>query len=507
MRSLDRRLPTPLPTTRSSAVARALGSAAVAAIVVTAAAPSDRLAAQVPDAAMTERIKAEGLRRSQALDLFLTLTDVYGARLTGSPEYTAAAGWVRDRFEGWGLANARLEAFEFGRGWTLEKASMEMVAPRYMPLIAYPEAWSPSVAGVVQGPVVYVGDKSLAEIEAMAGELRGAIVLTHAPQTGFRDADRPQPGMGETVRTGNPPRIPSDMATPLREMLPVLQAAGAAVRIRPTYYRDGTVGGTGNRNTPDDAVPSMVLAAEQYNMIARLARRGESVDLRIELRTRFDDDPNTYNVLTDLPGTDPDVGDEVVLVGAHLDSWHTAVGATDNGDGSLAVIEAARILAALDARPRRTIRFALWSGEEQGLLGARAYIDQHLQTAEAQAKLQVYLNDDPGSGRSLGFYMQENPGAKALFDAWLEPLRDLDVTMNVVDGIGSTDHVPFDAMGLPAFNVIKDFGAYDERTRHTNADYPERMSEEELMQQAIFLAHFAWQAAQMEGRIPRVPVG
>lgn len=473
----------------------------VLALALTASAPP--IAGQVPDPAMTERIKEEGTRRSQALDLFHTLTDVYGARLTGSPEYTAAARWVRDQFESWGLTNPRLEPFEFGRGWTLDQLSIEMVSPRYMPLIAYADAWTPSIRGVLAGPVTYVGDKSLEEIEAMSEEIRGSILLTHGPQTRFRDQDRPQPGMGETVRTGNPPGIPSNAAASMRDMIPVLEAAGPAVRIRPTYYRDGTVGGTGNRNTPDGAVPSMVLAAEQYNMIARLAERGVPVELRVELQTTYDDDTRTYNVLADLPGTDPAVGDEVVLVGAHLDSWHTAVGATDNGDGSLAVIEAARILAALDARPRRTIRFALWSGEEQGLLGARAYIDRHLATDEAQSKLQAYLNDDPGSGRSLGFYMEENAPAKAIFDAWLEPLSDLDVTMNVIDGIGSTDHVPFVQMGLPGFNVIKDFEAYDERTRHTNADYPERMSEDELIQQAIFLAHFAWQAAQMEGRIPR----
>jgi carboxypeptidase Q len=464
------------------------------------------VSAQVPDPAMTERIKEEGLQRSEALDLFHTLTDVYGARLTGSPAHTAAATWARELFDAWGLADARLEAFEFGRGWTLDRLSLEMVAPRYLPLIAYADAWSPSVDGIVERPVVYVGDKSAREIEAMGAELRGAIVLTHRPQTEFRDSDRPQPGLGDSVRTGNPPGIGTNSVTSRREMVPLLQAAGAAVTIRPTYYRDGTVGGTGNRNTPDGAVPSMVLAAEQYNMIARLAERGVPVELRVQLGATYHDDARTFNVLADLPGTDAAVGDEVVLVGAHLDSWHTASGATDNGDGSLAVIEAARILAALDARPRRTIRFALWSGEEQGLLGARAYIDRHLQTEDEQANLQVYLNDDPGSGRSLGFYMQDNPAAKEIFDRWLEPLGNLDVTMNVIEGIGSTDHVPFDQMGLPGFNVIKDFEAYDERTRHTNADYPDRMSEFELMQQAIFLAHFAWQAAQMEGRIPRVPI-
>jgi carboxypeptidase Q len=472
--------------------------------LVVALSPSTA-SAQVPvDRETTARIVAEGRQRSHALELYHTLTDVYGARLTGSPEHKAAAQWARDRFAEFGLADPRLEAFAFGRGWTLRKLSVEMVAPRYMPLIAYAEAWTPSVNGVLEGPVLYVGDKTAAEIRAMGSQLRGAIVFTHQPQTDFRDEDRPQPGLSdEAVRTGNPPGIPTRSTTPTRELLPLLRELGAGVVVRPTSYRDGTVGVLGNKDTPPDATPSLMLSAEPYNMIARLAMRGVPVRLRVELRVAFDDDPNTYNVLGDIPGTDPQVGDEVVLIGAHLDSWHTASGATDNGDGALAVMEAARILKALGVRPRRTIRFVLWSGEEQGLLGSRAYIEKHLATPEARAKLQVYLNDDPGSGRSLGFYMQDNQAAKTIFDAWLEALRDQNVGRNVIQGIGSTDHVPFDQLGLPAFNSIKDFEAYDVRTRHTNADWPERMSEDELKQQAIFMAHFAWQAAQMNGRIPK----
>ena len=462
--------------------------------------------AQVPvDTDMTQRLIEEGLERSRALDLFHTLTDVYGPRLTGSPGYTRAAEWARDRFAEWGLADARLEPFEFGRGWTLEKLTAEMISPRYTPLIAYAEAWTPSMDGVAEGPIVYLGDSTADEIRAMGERLRGAIIFTHRPQPAFRDMDRPQPGLSDDpIRTGNPPRIGLDSETPVNAQWELLRGAGAAVVVRPSNYRDGTVGVLGNRRTTDDATPSMILAAEQYNMLARLAQRGAAPTLRLEARTRYDDDTRTFNVLGDIPGSDPAVGDEVVLVGAHLDSWHTAVGATDNGDGVLAVMEAARLLAAVGAQPRRTIRFALWSGEEQGLLGARAYIEQHLANEEARERFVVYLNDDPGSGRSLGFYMEENSAAKEIFDDWLEALADLDVTRNIIEGIGSTDHVPFNAIGLPGFNVIKDFEAYDERTRHTNADYPERMSEDELKQQAIFLAHFAWQAAQMEGRMPRV---
>jgi hypothetical protein len=461
------------------------------------------------DLAMTARLRAEGLERSQAAALFHTLTDDIGARLTASPAHDRAAAWARDRFAEWGLSNPRLEPFEFGRGWSLEKLAVEMTSPRYMPLTGYAEAWTPSIAGgVLVGRVVYVGNKTAAEIEAMAGTLRGAIVLTHQPQLQFFDADRPQPGLdADSVRTGNPAGAPLRSTTPMQQVAPLLARAGAGVLLRPSGYRDGTVGVLGNRATANSAVPSLVLAAEQYNMIARLAESGSPPELRIELRTRYDEtDTRTPNVVAEIPGTDPQLRDEIVLIGGHLDSWHAAVGATDNGDGAVAAMEAMRILAAVGARPRRTIRVVLWSGEEQGLLGARAYIAEQLADAAARDRLSVMLNDDPGSGRSLGFYMQENAAAKAVFDAWLEPLRDLGVGRNVIEGIGSTDHVPFDDLGLPAFTVIKDFDAYDERTRHTNADFPERMSEQELSQSAVFLAHFAWQAAQRNQRIPRGPI-
>jgi hypothetical protein len=452
------------------------------------------------------RIRAEGLQRSRASALYRTLTDEIGARLTGSPAHLQAARWARDRFAEWGLANPQLEPYEFGRGWQLEHVSVEMTEPRYVPLIAYADAWSPSTAGVVSGRAVYIGDKTAQQIEAMAGQLRGAIVLTHLPQTEFVVRDRPQPGLDERpVGTGNPTLPGPRRATPVNDLTDLLKKMGVAVALRPSAYRDGTVGVTGNRATPTDAVPTLVVAGEQYNVIARLAAQGRPVSLRVELRTRyFEEDRNSYNVVAEIPGQDPKLRDEVVLLGGHLDSWHTASGATDNADGAVAVMEAMRILRAMGTPPRRTIRVALWSGEEQGLLGARAYIAQHLATPAARNQLAVYLNDDPGSGKTLGFYMEGNTGAKALFDGWLAPLKDLGATRNIIEGIGSTDHVPFNEAGLPGFNVIKDFTAYDERTRHTNADYPERMTEDALKQSSIFMATFAWQAAMLEGTIPRM---
>jgi hypothetical protein len=473
----------------------------VAALVVATIAAQERV-----DLAMVKRIKDEGLQRSRARELYLTLTDTIGARLTGSPAHNQAARWARDRFAEWKLANPHLEPFEFGRGWSLEKISVEMTAPRYMPLIAYADAWTPSVAGVVTGRAVYVGDKNLSQIDGMAGQLRGAIVLTHLPQAQFIDEDRPQPGLDDQpIRTGNPASPQARTTTPLDQLLPALQRARAAVMLKPSAYRDGTVGVLGNRNTASDAIPSITVAAEQYNTLARLAAAGgPGVELRVELRTRYyEDDRNAYNVIAEIPGRDAKLRDEVVLVGAHLDSWHTANGATDNGDGAVAVMEAIRILAAIGAQPRRTIRAALWGGEEQGLLGARAYLQQHFSDQASRDRLAVYLNDDPGSGRTLGFYMEGNRAAKQIFDAWLEPLKDLGVTRNIIEGINATDHVPFNEAGLPGFNVIKDFDAYDERTRHTNADFGERMSEEELKQSAIVLATFAWHAAMRDGRITK----
>ena len=244
---------------------RALFAAASAAIALSVVAAG---AQEAVDVATTVRIKDEGLQRSRAQELYLTLSDVIGARLTGSPSHVQAARWARERLTEYGLANARLEPFRFGRGWSLEKISVEMTSPRYMPLIAYADAWTPSVAGVLSGRAVFVGDKTAAEIGGMASQLRGAIVLTHLPQTQFIDMDRPQPGLDDRpVRTGNPASPTARSTTPAKELLPLLQRAGAGVILKPSAYRDGTVGVLGDRTTSSDAVPSITIAAEQYNEI------------------------------------------------------------------------------------------------------------------------------------------------------------------------------------------------------------------------------------------------
>ena len=476
-----------------------------AGIAVLLTASSFLLAAQQDSRSMIAAIKAEGLRGTEATVLFHTLTDTIGPRLTGSPAHVQAARWAVERLKAWGLDNPRLEPFQFGRGWSLEKLTLEMTAPRYMPLIGYAEAWSPATSGVLTGTPVYIGDSTAAEIDRLGPRLRGSIVLMHRPQTEFLRSDRRQPSEGDgPVQTGNPPLPRPTSSTPTSDMLTRFRAFGAGVALSPGAMEHGTVRVEGFRNTARDAVPTVVLAAEHYNMLVRMVQAGASPQLRIEVGARsYENDLNSYNVLAEIPGTDAMLRDEVVLVGAHLDSWHTATGATDNADGATAVMEAMRILTAVGARPRRTIRVALWGGEEQGLLGASAYVDQHLRDDASRSKFSVYLNDDPGTGPTYGFYMENNEPAKRIFDAWLAPLRDIGARRNVIEGIGATDHVPFDQAGIPAFTVIKDFRNYDIRTRHTNADLADAVRIEDLRQAAVFMAVMTWQAAMRDEPIPR----
>ena len=455
-------------------------------------------------------IKAQGLGRSQAAGLFHTLTDVIGPRLSGSPGHLAAARWAVDRFKEWGLANPRLDAFPFGRGWTLEKLAVEMTTPRYMPLPAYAEAWSPSTPGAVRGAPVYLGDSTADEIDRLGARLRGAIVLAYRPQSEFLRADRMEPSVGppgSPVKTGNPPYPDASSATPSAQLLARLRTLGAAVVLRPGAMEHGTVRVQGNRATAPDAVPTVVLAAEQYNMLVRLAQAKTPLQLQVQVTARFQPGPDSYNVLAEIPGSDPVLRDEIVFIGAHLDSWHTATGATDNADGVVAVMEAMRILTTLGARPRRTIRAALWSGEEQGMLGSNAYVAKYLTDETSRGRISVYINDDPGAGPTYGFYMQGNQAAKRIFDDWLEPLRDLGVRRNVIEGINATDHLAFDEAGIPAFTIIKDFKNYDTRTRHTNADFADAVGDDDLKQSATVLAAVAWRAATREERIPRRPSG
>jgi len=465
-------------------------------------------AAQEPvDREMTARIIQEGLGSSEVLAMYTHLTDAIGPRLAGTPAYNRSVEWAMARLEGFGMENVRTEAFEFGRGWTLEGLTLEMVAPRYFPLTGYPEAWTPSTDGEILAAPVYIGDKTAEEISALGPRLAGGVVLTTPPQYQFITEDRLQPAASEErVPIGAPRSTRSRPLVSSREMNPLLQAAGAGVVLRPNQGQHGTIFVLGSRNTADDAVPSIVMASEHYNMIARMVEAGEDVQLRVGIESRYyEDDPNTYNVIAEIPGTDPAVADEIVLIGGHMDSWHSSPGGSDNADGVASTIEAMRILKTLGVRPRRTIRIALWGAEEEGLLGSREWVRRHLEGDENEAAREdfyVYFNNDPGYGKILGWYLEENSAVKPVFDAWLEPLEEVGAMRNVLDAMGSTDHVPFVRLGVPAFNAIQDYRDYDVRTHHTNMDFHERVVEEDLKQAAIVLASFAYHAAMREGRLP-----
>ena len=457
-----------------------------------------------------DRIRAEGMDRSQIESMFATLTDDIGPRLTASPAFKRAVAWSRDRMQTFGLTNAHTESWPFGRGWVLDGLAIDMTEPRFTPLIGYAEAWSPPTSGDVIGTPVMIGGKSPAEVAAMRDRLKGAIVLMQ-PEAHFITADRPQPTTTEeSVRTGAPaPTTPRQNPADARQIAETVREAGAAVLVRTSIGEHGTVF-VQRRDEGANAIPSIVVAGEHYDLLVRLVQRHVPVKVRVNIKSHYvTDDMNGYNVIGDVPGRDPQLKDEVVILGAHLDSWHTGAGAADNADGAASVLEAARILRAIGAEPKRTIRFALWGGEEEGLLGSKAYVEAHYAgdaNTAARDHVFVYLNEDPGYGPVYGWYLEETPAVQPLFDAWLEPLKALGARRNVRAGIGATDHLSFREAGIPGFNAIQEYAGYDVRIHHTNMDTPERIRTEDLKQSAVALAWFAWQAANTDQRLPRPSV-
>lgn len=485
------------------------GLTGIAILVLASGSAAQAPAAERIDSAMNARIRDEGLNRSQVLELFNHLTNVIGPRLTGTPAFKDAADWAAARLTSYGLAAVHQESWPFGRGWALEQQTLEMLTPRYFPLIGYAEAWTPSTAGELVGRPVYIGDLATADaVRAHAVELRGAIVLATRPQERFITEDRQQPSEhDQPVPIGAPPMIGA--SGPLRgaALATLLREVHAAAVLRPTQGADGTLFVLGQRSTRDDAVPSIIVAPEHYNLIVRALQGGAPVTLKVNVRSRyFVTDTNGYNVIAEIPGRDPSIAEEVVLLGAHLDSWHAATGATDNADAVATLMEAMRILKAIGAAPRRTIRMALWGGEEEGLLGSRAYVQQHYvgdANAAARAKLSVYFNQDPGTGPIYGWYLEGSQAVKPIFDAWLAPFGDLGARRNVIERIGNTDHLSFTALGLPGFNSLQDYRDYDTREHHTNMDFYERVRPDDLKEAAVVLASFAWHAATRDGMIPR----
>jgi hypothetical protein len=474
------------------------------------------LSLQQPDPVLA-KIRDEGLNHSRAWSMVDTLATVIGPRLTASPAFMRAATWARDHLSSWGLSDVHMESWPFGRGWELEKYTLEMTSPRFAPMIGYPDAWSAPTkgGGEIVGTPILIAGLSSDSLEKMRGALKGAIVLAQPMMTTFIREDRADPfGPTGDVYTPAPP-VGSGRGggrgggpTEAQKIQAILHDAGVGAVLKPSRGEHGTIF-VQTRDVGANEVPSVIVAGEHYNNLIRMLQDRVPVKVRVSIDAKyFTADTSGYNIIAELPGSDPALKDEVVMIGAHLDSWTSATGATDNADGAATVLEAMRILKAVGARPRRTIRVALWGGEEEGLYGSRAWVAQHLAgdaNKAARDKFDVYFNIDPGYGRVYGFYTQGNDAAKAIFDQWLEPFKDAGAKRNLRAGIGNTDHLSFIAEGVPGFNPVQEFSTYDVRIHHTNMDTMERMTPEGVAQAATVFATFAYQAAMRDAPIPRAP--
>ena len=525
-----------------------------------------------------QRIKDEGMNRSQVMQTLSYLSDVIGPRLTASPGMKRANDWTRDQLTKWGLQNAHLEPWgPFGRGWTLKRFSAQVIEPTAFPVIAYPKAWSPGLAAPLTGDVVYIDAKTVEDLEKFKGKLNGKIVLTaptrdvaaHFDAQGTRlnekelltlaDAPEPRPGGNRRNFADNPQfRALFELAN---AKIRFFQAEGAALLVDPGRGDGGTIfvqsasvpspprdpnatGPASRGPSPYDKsakiTPQVVLAIEHYNRIVRMLQAGEPVKMTVDLSVEWQDaDLMGYNTIAEIPGTD--LKDEIVMLGGHMDSWHSGTGATDNAAGVSVAMEAVRIIQALGLKPRRTIRIALWSGEEQGLLGSRAYVAEHFGSMSNPAtsavpvtgnantngngngngngsaapagptlvkkaeyeKLSGYFNLDNGTGKIRGVYLQGNEGVRALFRQWLAPFRDMSASTLTISNTGGTDHLAFDAIGLPGFQFIQDEIEYDTRTHHSNQDVFDRIQGDDMKQAATIMAAFVYQTAMRDEKLPR----
>ncbi|MBI1966738.1 MAG: M20/M25/M40 family metallo-hydrolase [Gemmatimonadetes bacterium] len=473
------------------------------------------------DLSVVQRIRDEGLNRSHVGELAGYLMDVIGPRLTGSTAMRRANDWVAEQFRGWGLGNVVVEPWgRFGRGWERVSFSARMIDPWVQPLIGSALAWSGSTRGLVAGPAVLVQIADTADFEKYHGRLRGAFILRAGPRALAPDTVAPWQRTSLTQlldtterRVPTPPtpeqqarsRVQQDLN---RRIYEFLRREGATVLVTASRYNYMTLNpqaGEFSRAARDsesfDPLPAMQLSAEQYNLIARNLQRGVPVRLEANIQNHWaTQDSLAYNTLAEIPGSD--LQSQVVMIGAHLDSWFGATGATDNGAGSVVVMEAMRILKTLGLRPRRTIRVALWSGEEQGMLGARGWVRNHRREL---ADISAYLNIDTGTGRVRGIWSQNDPAVVPIFEQILSPFRDIGVVAVRRGFSGSTDHIAFDEAGVPGFDFDLDLMDYFTRTHHTNADTYDRLVIDDLEQAAVVAAYTAYHLAMRDEKMPRKP--
>ncbi|OGU29387.1 MAG: hypothetical protein A2X67_10110 [Ignavibacteria bacterium GWA2_55_11] len=515
------------------------------------------------DTAAISKIKDEGYNRSNVMNILSHLTDVSGPRLTWSPEYKEAADWASAKLKEWGLVNIGYDEWDpQGKGWTLNKFSANMVEPTTGPLIAYPKAWSPGTKGTVRGKVVRLKVEKAEDLAAYKGKLKNAFVFmsdsrdisAHFTAEGYRLADSTLLAMANAGETGGQMRrMMGDSASRQRfidrtnffaDVLEFLMKEKAAALVDAGRGDGGTIfvqsatvprrvksinemfsgaAGAFSEAAPE-ILPQVTMAAEHYNRILRTLDAGKSVELEMNIDVSWTKPVKGFNVIGEIPGTD--LKDEIVMIGAHFDSWHGGTGATDNATGSAVCMEAIRILQATGLKPRRTIRIGLWGGEEQGLYGSREYVKEYLAAPKsddmmgmmmgaqnreldrkpAYDKFAAYFNNDNGTGKVRGVYLQGNDAVRPIFRQWLQAAGDKTAQTLTIENTSGTDHLAFDAVGLPGFQFIQDPVEYNTRTHHSNMDVYDRVQADDVKQGSVFMAIFAYNAAMRDQKLPRKPM-
>lgn len=522
------------------------------------------------DLMVVHKIKQEALQNGKVMDHLFYLTDVNGPRLTGSPGFLSAANWIVKEIQGWGISNSKLESWgQFGRNWSFQKLTSNMIKPAYQPLHAYPLAWSPSTNGSVKAEVVYAPllqkseewmrsdptrllDKIKAYETKYKGQLRGKIVLVD-PQREITPATNPQFKRFDEKELSEMTEAPEPFAAPVlhwpiltlpedeqkrdefEESLPLeidadlweqqqksvdqfnaLLAREGAVAVMTASRRGigGTLYAQEGSSWHSDAPlgpPMFAMEPEQYTRMIRLIEKKIPVELEVELQVTMPDQPvEGMNVVAEIPGGKKK--DEIVMIGAHLDSWHSGTGATDNAAGCAVVMEALRILKALNLTMDRTVRLALWSGEEQALYGSRGYVKKHfgdpvtMKLMPEHSKISGYFNIDNGTGKIRGVYLQGNDMMRPIFEEWFRPFKDLGVTTLTIRNTSGTDHLSFDAVGIPGFQFIQDPDDYGTRTHHSSIDVYDHAQSADLMQASAVLASVVYNTANRSEMLPRKPL-
>ncbi|HVW14318.1 MAG TPA: M20/M25/M40 family metallo-hydrolase [Mucilaginibacter sp.] len=483
------------------------------------------------DTAMLRKIRDEGLNHSKVMETAFYLTDVAGPRLAGSPGLKRAQDWAVSQLKTWGLANAAREPWgKFGKGWEVQKNYAAITVPYYHAIIAIPKAWTPGTNGQISGDVVLLKIDTVADFDKYRGKLAGKIVMfesnmklpegTKPDLTRYTDEELDKmENAARAPRTGARNAVNRRISAFMRlralrnAITEFLEQEHVALVLSQARGTDGTVFTTNGASYADTAKavpPELETSGEDYQRIERLVKAGIPVKMEADIKTQFfTDDLQGYDVVGEIPGTDRKLKDQLVIIGGHLDSWHAATGATDNAAGSAVMMEAMRILKAVNFKPKRTLRICLWSSEEQGLFGSRFYVLNHfgdpktMMLKPEQAKVSAYYNLDNGTGKIRGIYLQGDSAARPIFKQWLEGFKDLGAGTVTISNTGGTDHLSFDAVGIPGFQFIQDPMDYGTRTHHSNQDTYDRLSEDDLKQAATIIATFVYNTSQRQEMIPR----